>query len=775
VTSVRAPVGAYVVDLHDLTRADLPQVGRKAAVLGELKRAGFSVPDGTVLTVEAFEAFMAANGFADGATPAAVEAAPIPGDIEDAIRTVAEALGPTPLAVRSSAVAEDLPGASFAGQYETVLDVTGPDAVLAAVRRCWASAFSSRVAAYRAARGDGGLPGMALLIQHLVAAEAAGVAFTANPLTGDRGETLVSSVRGLGERLVSGESTPDDWIVRGRAASCERATERSIDAGQARAVAELAKRVEVHVGGPQDIEWALAGDTVFLLQARPMTALPEPVDWRPPLPGGWARHLRLGEWLGDPVTPLFESWLLTRIEDRFHEGMRTMVPVPLPRPLHVVVNGWYFYSLSTFPTSVRAMVWLMLRYFLPSLLVRPRRAVMMLPQTARFGVEVFVREWRDSGLPRHRSLVANGEAQFDQLPPERLVALVDDLADAAGEYFFSIMAVAGFAAKAEVPLAAFYRKHLYPRIGGSHLWLLRGLYSPSLESYGHAVEGLDWFHPTRGERGAPPADAGDASARRARLEAERTEAEQKARAALAGEPKLLARFEKVLAPAQRFQPLREEQVYWFTLGWPLMRRAVRRLGELLRDRAQLADPDEVFFITRNELLAALRQTDGHRELSTEAVRRRATWDEQRRLAPPLVIGEMAPIVKRFLGAAEDAVRTPGADGEPGLRGIPASPGRVTGPARVIRSAAEFDRLQPGDVLVAPITTPAWTPLFATAAAVVTDTGGMLTHAAIAAREYGLPAVVGTWNATNSIRNGDVIRVDGSAGVVEVLRRADGKS
>jgi len=197
-----------------------------------------------------------------------------------------------------------------------------------------------------------------------------------------------------------------------------------------------------------------------------------------------------------------------------------------------------------------------------------------------------------------------------------------------------------------------------------------------------------------------------------------------------------------------------------------MRRAVRRLGELLRDRAQLADPDEVFFITRNELLAALRQTDGHRELSTEAVRRRATWDEQRRLAPPLVIGEMAPIVKRFLGAAEDAVRTPGADGEPGLHGIPASPGSVTGPARVIRSAAEFDRLQPGDVLVAPITTPAWTPLFATAAAVVTDTGGVASHSSVVAREYGIPAVVGTGDATRRLRDGQIVTVDGAAGLVQ---------
>lgn len=764
-TAADVASGAYIVDLRDLARVDWPRAGHKAATLGELHKAGFHVPEGVVLTVEAFEEFLAIHGFASDVTPAEIESAPLPAEVERVLRAAADRFEGVPLAVRSSGVTEDLPSASFAGQYETVLDVRGADAVVDAVRHCWASVFTSQVAAYRATLGDGGMPGMAVLLQRLVPAVAAGVGFTANPITGDRGEAVVSAVRGLGERLVAGEATPDEWTVRSGEAVCKRASDGSIDAGQAVAVAELARRVEAHFGAPQDIEWAIADGIVFLLQARPMTALPEPVDWRPPLPGGWARNLRLGEWLGDPVTPLFDSWLLTRLEDRFHEGMRTSVPIPLPRPLHVVVNGWYFYSLSTFPASVRAMVWIMLRYFLPALLVRPRRAVMMIPQTAHFGVELFVREWRRSVLPRHRALVARGEEQVDRLPPEGLVELIDELADDAGDYFFSIMAVAGFATKAEIPLAAFYRRHLHPRIGGSHLWLLRGLFSPSLQSYGHAVEGLDWVHPTLGERGAPPSDAADA-ARRSRLEAERTVAEHEARAALADEPKLLARFDKVLATAQRFQPLREEQVYWFTLGWPLMRRAVRRLGELLHEREQLADPDEVFFVNRDELLAALRQPNGRRELGVEAVRRRAAWDEQRRLVPPLVIGEMAPILKRFLGAAEEAVRMPGASSEPGLRGIAASPGRVTGPVRVVRSASEFDRLKPGDVLVAPITTPAWTPLFATAAAVVTDTGGVASHSSVVAREYGIPAVVGTGDATQRLRDGQIVTVDGAAGLVQ---------
>ena len=193
---------------------------------------------------------------------------------------------------------------------------------------------------------------MAVLVQRKVEASAAGVAFTANPVTGDRAETVISAVQGSGERLVSGQATPDEWIVRNQEAMCRAAPEEAINANQVLAVAELARRVEVHFGGiPQDIEWALVGDELFLLQARPITALPEPVIWKASLPGAWARHIRLGEWLGDPVTPLFENWGLPWIEERIGVNIRQLAGVPAPQPMHMLVNGWYFCSLSFLPSS----------------------------------------------------------------------------------------------------------------------------------------------------------------------------------------------------------------------------------------------------------------------------------------------------------------------------------------------------------------------------------------------------------------------------------------
>jgi rifampicin phosphotransferase len=762
----------YVLSLTDIPHREIERAGAKAAKLGELARAGFPVPDGFVLTTSAFDRFLAVNALGPDSSPEAVAAATLPTDVADALLAAAGGLGDVPLAVRSSGIDEDLPNASFAGQYESVLDVRGADALLAAVRRVFVSAFSRRVTAYRATQAPQATARMAVLVQCMIAADTAGVAFTANPVTGDRAETVISAVQGSGERLVSGQATPDEWIVRNQEAMCRAAPEEAIDTNQALAIAELARRVEVHFGEiPQDIEWALAGGELILLQARPITALPAPVAWKAPLPGAWARHVRLGEWLGDPVTPLFESWLLTRLEERLSANQRQLAGVPAPHPMRIVVNGWYFCSLGFLPSSPANMLWRLLRYALPKALVHPRRVAMTMPSTAQFGVELFVREWRTELLPRYQALVQQNASRVDQLEAPDLVHLVEELARIAGDYFTSITAVAGFAWKAEMPLAAFYRKYLSPRIGGSHQRLLCGLSDVSLVSASHAVACLDWFHLTVGERNPQTATGPDpeALARVARAEAERLQAEAEARSALAREPKLLAQFEKRLATAQRFGVIREEQVASFTLGWPVMRRALLHLGGVLMKRGVLIAAEDVFFLTRDELLAALAGSSPPRSLVPAVIERQKHWQHQRGLVPPLILGEMTPMMKQMLEQAEHIFRPEGElSVRNGLSGLPASPGQASGPIRVIRTPEEFDRLQPGDVLVAPATTPAWTPLFARAAAVVTDTGSPLAHASLAAREYGIPAVVGTGNATARLQDGQVALVDGNTGLVEVL-------
>ena len=184
-------------------REDAALVGNKATTLATLRRAGFPVPDGVVLTTEALEHALTAAGLADGAPQAEVEAMPLPTGLEEALAAAVRRLGSDRLAVRSSGVEEDLPDASYAGQYETVLNVPAEE-LGTAVRRCWASAFSDRVNAYRRARGSARQAGMAVLIQPMVQADAAGVAFSVDPVTGDQGAAVLNAVRGLGERLVSG-------------------------------------------------------------------------------------------------------------------------------------------------------------------------------------------------------------------------------------------------------------------------------------------------------------------------------------------------------------------------------------------------------------------------------------------------------------------------------------------------------------------------------------------------------------------------------------------
>jgi phosphohistidine swiveling domain-containing protein len=746
-TTPRAPFTRLLGALAD---ADPTIVGSKAATLGRLRAAGFPVPDGFVLA---------------GCSVSDLDG---PG-IRDLVDAALDQIGRGQVAVRSSSAAEDLAGASYAGQYDSVLGVEGLEDVLTAIRAVLESGTSRRVGGYRIGRGiDPAEAAMAVIVQSMVPAEAAGVAFTADPVTGDRGVVAVSAVRGLGDRLVSGEAGADEWVVSDGVATRRRGAEDVLDPANATAVAVLARRVEEHEGGPQDIEWAVAEGRIFLLQARPMTALPDAASWESPLPGSWSRDFRLGEWLGDPVTALFESWLLTRIEDSMHRFYGGLLGIELPRPAHVVVNGWYFYGLNFMPAKPAAMLAMMVRHVLPRLVLHPRRTAIAFPPLAHFSVSHYEAEWRAEVQPRYQRLAREAAAEVETATSDRLVALIDGLADAAGEYFTAATAVAGYASKAEIPLARFYTAYVAPKLGGSHLDLLGGLGTEVPTPASHAVRSLDWAEPTLGEMGAPR-DASRANARHAEARVRRLDAEARARDALAADPKLLGQFERLLAEAQRYGGVREELIGEWTLPWPILRRAVLRLAADLVQRGAIERPEDVWFLRRDELLAGL---DGGFALPPAvAAERRHTWEGQRRLVPPLRLGTMPPMMRRIVESAEDAIRgstAHPADAPDAIVGIPASGGRASGPVRVLHSIDEFDRVQMGDVLVAPMTAPAWTPLFDRLAAIVTDTGGVAAHASIVAREYGLPAVVGTADATRRLRDGDMVEVDGSAGVVRRL-------
>jgi pyruvate,water dikinase len=719
--------------LSDLRMADAPEVGGKAASLGELVAAGVRVPDAVVLTATA-------------ATLAPEERRAL---LEQGVRL----LGDGTFAVRSSGVGEDGTERSFAGMYESVLNVP-VDGLAAAADRTLVSRRGPHLTTYAEA-GNGVNAGLAVIVQRMVQASAAGVALTADPITGDRTKTIVTAVTGTGDRLVSGASIGDEWVVTDGRAAVRRRAESAIDERQALAVAVEANRIAAARNQPQDVEWAIDGDgTLWILQSRPMTALPRQVSWEPGAAGAFTRQLRLGEWIGAPVTPLFETWLLTAMENRMHAFYKAEIGQRVPRPYHVVVNGWYFYGLNFLSggamlRSLPGILWHLVR--------EPRKAAGVLPATVRHGYPLMERMWRSDIQPRYQAVVADAASEVEDLPLEQLPALVDRLAEAAGEYFASITALAGAGYKLEMNLARFYQRHVRPRLGGSHLPLLAGIEAP-VGPAAHAVTSLDWWYPPLGEVGVARADGAYG-----RLVRKREAAESAAEAALAGSPKRLREFRQLLADSQHLVPIREEQTSELTLPWPAMRRAVLRIGQALTDRGQLATADDVFFLTRDEVLAAL--VNGEAFQAPDISARRATREEQARLVPPLLIGRINPMLKRMwdsyprmLGAtpSERAL----------VSGSPASAGRATGAVRVILGPDEFELLQPGEILVAPLTAPAWTPLFTRAAAVVTDVGSPAAHASIIAREYGIPAVVGCGDATARLTTGMRVTVDGSTGNVE---------
>lgn len=396
-------------------------VGGKASVLSELAQAGFPVPAGFVVT-----------GAALGMPP---------GELTAALAASAATIGGGPFAVRSSAVAEDLADASFAGLYETFLGVAPAD-LENAVRRCFDSAAAERVSSYAHAvaarlehsgRGENAHR-MAVLVQQMLQPRAAGVAFTAHPLTGSRDEIVITATRGLADGLVSGTDVGEEWIFKDGALRRSRG-HGVLTETDAASVAALARDIGGHFGAPQDIEWAVLPDGgIRVLQARPMTAVPDPVEWTPPGPGVWLRNLRLGEWLPEPVTPLFMDWVMRRINEGYDAAVKAAARTAIPIG-HATVNGWYYVRLSG------PAFWLLL-----PLRVRPRQAKFVYdvlfralrdPAGAhRSALRALEEKWRADCLPNYRKLARAAGAEVDSASFNALMRWVDELAATAGEYLW---------------------------------------------------------------------------------------------------------------------------------------------------------------------------------------------------------------------------------------------------------------------------------------------------------------------------------------------------
>ena len=819
--STRAQSEILIVGLDRLGTEDARRVGTKAANLGELMRGGFEVPPGVVVVGDLD---------ADDAVVAEVVRA-------------ADELGDGPLAVRSSIAAEDLPGASFAGQYESVLGVEGPGALAAAVRHVRGSVRADRVQRYQDELAGGAMGAVGVVVQRQVAADAAGVAFTVNPVTG-ADEVVVSSVRGLGEALVSGAADPDEWVVRGDDVSCVRSPEDSLTDDQVREVATAARRVADHFGFPVDVEWAFEGERLWLLQARSVTALPagvEPVPVPVEVPDGfWERE---ASHFPEPIAPMSRIVL-----EGFTRGLSEAFAwggVPMDRIEFREIGGWTYMRVVPLggkepprvPRALAPAVNALAARLHPLL----RRRVARLEEVERNDLEAqLVARWWDED--RNRFI-----ARFRGLQDVALPTLFDDelqdhfdqvvrlFVDGAALHHALHLADVGF----PIRLALFCQEHLGWPVQ-EVLSMLAGLSETSTEparalaelaaqaaerpAVGELLEQpasdalarmeetdpafAGSFHDYLREFGCralrydaaepslaecPEVALGllrdqlvrgyDAEARAAAHREHRDAVVTRARAELADGPSgLRDRFEWLLERAERAYPVREDnEFYLVSAPLALLRYAGLEIGRRLVERGQLDRPEQVFLLEADEVAAPLRG-DAVREL-VERREGEAAWVRANpgpvsygNEPPEPVLAGFSPVVQeqlRTLTTAVELVFEAGRSGreqdvaDGALEGIAASPGTYTGQVRVILDESEFTKIRAGDVLVCPITSPVWSVLFASVGALVTDTGGVLSHAAIIAREYRIPAVVATGNATELLEDGQRVTVDGSTGVVRL--------
>jgi pyruvate,water dikinase len=799
--------------------------------------AGLPVPGGFHVTTEAYRAFVA--GFHDEILRAAAEdparipplfaAHDMPCELAGEIRRAYAELGDdVPVAVRSSATAEDLPEMSFAGQQDTYLNIRG-DALLDAVKRCWASLWNPRAIAYR---DRNGVPhddvALAVVVQELVDADAAGILFTADPVTGARDETVINASWGLGEAVVGGLVTPDTITVSDGKVTASRTGDKAVmtvrtaggteerpvpeelrgtpvlDDAQALELAAFGARVQELYGTPMDVEWIRRAGTFAIVQARPITGLkPRLEEWNDSLKGDylWTGG-NLGEAIPDVMTPITWSFVRRFIEEamsastlpgfdlvgniggRFYMnlsivhsiaaalGMRSRLgvidqvfgktPPGLEVPLVPVPRWRLIRTVVPMAIRIRRRVARHLAHMPEFLTGSPRKCEELRERVAATGsgaelAGLWEREIGPHLVTSSQMLEAAGRQGGAALvyTRDRLRKMMGEVdaeamltgVNAEGE-LASMGPVMGLSrlARGEITREEFARRYGHrgphefevsiPRPGEDPVWIdtqLAGLRDPRADT-------------------------------EALLERQRTAREQAwarfAQRYPGKQARMRERVRRWNAVVRDRETARSENIRAF---W-VLRAFVVRAGELT------GAGDDVFFLYLPELLALLR---GDRSVLEKAPVRRATYERYASLPPypALIVGRFDPV--RW--AADPARRADIYDARGAsapvsdtVTGFPGAPGVVEGTARVISGPEEGERLKPGEILVTTLTNVGWTPMFPRAAAVVTDMGAPLSHASIVARELGIPAVVGTGNATMRVRDGDRIRVDGERGTVELL-------
>ena len=864
-------MSSYVLGFQEIDQTQVAVVGGKGANLGELSRIeGIRVPAGYCVTTDAFRRIMAnapsINDRLDRLSRLkpddresiralsaeirrTLEGIAIPDDMAAAITRPLARLGEqAAYAVRSSATAEDLPTASFAGQQDTYLNVVGRAAILEHVSRCWGSLFSERAVTYRLRNGfDHRRVHMAVVVQQMVFPQTAGILFTADPVNSNRKVASIEASFGLGEALVSGLVNPDVYKVRDdevvakavatkklaihaspaggtseQAIEPERQQQPALTDAQVVRLARLGRRIEAHFGRPQDIEWCLIDDGFWVVQSRPITTL-FPI----PAAGDQENHVYLSvghqQMMTDPMKPLgISMWQLTAGRPMFDAGGRLFVDVThdlaSPASRARLVEGFG----RADPLSGDALRSIVGRTgFLPplpdegpagpppagaaqapietdpaivtDLIARNQESIAALKRDIRtksgealldFILEDIQELKRLLFDPRsHQAFMGAMEATWwlnEQLQAwlgEENAA--DTLTQSVPNNVTSEMGLALLDVADVIrphPDVGAFLQHVtddgfvdeLPKLAGGQV--ARDAIRAYLDTYGMRCAGeIDITRPRWSERPTTlvpmilgniknfEPGAGERRFEQGRQEAWKKEQEllERLRALPDGDGKA-EEAKRMIDRVRTFIGYREYPKYGMVSRYFVYKQALLAEAGRLVQAQVLREKEDIFYLRFQELQDVVRTSHVDDQLIRE---RRDAFRSYQALTPPRVLTSDGEVIA---GSYRREDVPAGA-----LVGLPVSAGTIEGRACVILDMAKAD-LEPGDILVTTYTDPSWTPLFVTIAGLVTEVGGLMTHGAVIAREYGLPAVVAVERATRLIQDGQRVRVHGTDGYVELL-------
>jgi pyruvate,water dikinase len=864
-------MGCYVLGFQEIDQTQVAVVGGKGAQLGELSRIeGIRVPAGFCVTTDAFQRIMAQAPSIDDRLDRlsrlnpddreairtlsaeirrTLEAIVVPDDLAAAITRALARLGEQAAhAVRSSATAEDLPTASFAGQQDTYLNVVGPAAILQHVSRCWASLFTERAVTYRLRNGfDHRKVHMAVVVQQMVFSQAAGILFTADPVTGNRKVVSVEASFGLGEALVSGLVNGDVYKVRDgevvakavatkqlaihaspaggtqqQAVEPERQDQPALTDAQVVRLAQLGRRIEAHFGRPQDIEWCLVDDGFQIVQSRPITTL-FPI----PMAGDRENHVYVSvghqQMMTDPMKPLGLSfWQMTTPRPMAEAGGRLFVdvtrglaspasragllevmgrgdpligdalqtilergdfvrslpdegpawappgggaPAPIETDPAIVTEliGRSKASIAALKRDIRTKSGSALLDFiladiqeLKRILFDPQsHQVFMAAMEATWWLNEQLQAWlgeKNAADTLTQSVPHNvtsemGLALLDVAdvirPHPEVVAFLQDVED---EGFLDELAKLPGGREARDAIRAWLDKYGMRCVGEIDITKPRWSERPTT-LVPLILGNIKNFEPGAGKR----------RFEQGRQEAWKKEQEllERLRALPDGERKA-EEAKRMIDRVRTFIGYREYPKYGMVSRYFVYKQALLEEAERLVQAQVLREKEDILYLRFEELHDVVRTNQVDDQLIRE---RKDAFRSYQALTPPRVLtsdGEAVAGAYRRDGLPAGA-----------LVGLPVSAGTIEGRAHVILDMAEAD-LEAGDILVTAYTDPSWSPLFVAIKGLVTEVGGLMTHGAVIAREYGLPAVVGVEHATRMIRDGQRIRVHGTDGYVEIL-------